>query len=194
MTKLNKKTISMTALVVFLLLLAGLLRLVIVNSENYLINVVFTLLVFTIYISMLSVWSMSIWRRVMHIHIRGYLLGVAGLMLFWIFVRTLRDPHFNYIDPVNRWLWYCYYISLILIPLLSFFASLCLGKPENWRPSRKFHLLFIPAAVLILGILTNDLHRLPSAFHQELKKRIPTIYIIYCIILPYFGLQVFSLL
>ena len=80
MTKLNKKTISMTAQVVFLLLLAGLLRLVIVNSENYLINVVFTLLVFTIYISMLSVWSMSIWRRVMHIHIRGYLLGVAGLM------------------------------------------------------------------------------------------------------------------
>ena len=102
MTKLNKKTISMTALVVFLLLLAGLLRLVIVNSENYLINVVFTLLVFTIYISMLSVWSMSIWRRVMHIHIREYLLGVAGLMLFWIFVRTLRDPHFNYIDPVKR--------------------------------------------------------------------------------------------
>ena len=89
MTKLNKKTISMTALVVFLLLLAGLLRLVIVNSENYLINVVFTLLVFTIYISMLSVWSMSIWRRVMHIHIRGYLLGVAGLMLFWIFVNSV---------------------------------------------------------------------------------------------------------
>ena len=51
MTKLNKKAIGMTALVVFLLLLAGLLRLVIVNSENYLINVVFTLLVFTIYIS-----------------------------------------------------------------------------------------------------------------------------------------------
>lgn len=170
MTKLNKKTISMTALVVFLLLLAGLLRLVIVNSENYLINVVFTLLVFTIYISMLSVWSMSIWRRVMHIHIRGYLLGVAGLMLFWIFVRTLRDPHFNYIDPVKRWLWYCYYISLILIPLLSFFAALCLGKPENWRPSRKFHLLFIPAAVLILGILTNDLHQLAFSFPTGIEK------------------------
>ena len=170
MTKINKKTISMTALVVFLLLLAGLLRLVIVNSENYLINVVFTLLVFTIYISMLSVWSMSIWRRVMHIHIRGYLLGVAGLMLFWIFVRTLRAPHFNYIDPVNRWLWYCYYISLILIPLLSFFAALCLGKPENGRPSRKFQLLFIPGAILIFGILTNDLHQLAFAFPSGIEN------------------------
>src|SRR5690554_4143600 len=124
MSKTGKKAIGMTALVVFLLLLAGLLRLVMVNSENYLINIACTLLVFTIYIGMLFVWSMSIWRRVMHTHIRGYLLGIAGLMLFWIFVRTLRDPHFNLIDPVNRWLWYCYYISLIFIPLLSFLAAL----------------------------------------------------------------------
>jgi hypothetical protein len=170
MRKTSKKAISMTALVVFLLLLAGGFRLVIVNSERHLINVVFTLLVFTIYIGMLSVWSMSIWRRVMHAHIRGYLLGVAGLMLFWIFIRTLRDPHFNYIDPVNRWLWYCYYISLILMPLLSFFAALCLGKPEDWRPSRKYHLLFIPGAVLILGILTNDLHQLAFGFPLGIER------------------------
>ena len=45
----------MTALVVFLLLLAGLLRLVMVNSENYLINIACTLLVSTIYIGMLFV-------------------------------------------------------------------------------------------------------------------------------------------
>ncbi|NCD04184.1 MAG: hypothetical protein EOM00_14565 [Clostridia bacterium] len=170
MTKLNKKIISMMFLVVFLLLLTGAFRLVIMNSENYLINVVCTLLVFTIYIGMLSVWSMSIWRRVIHAHIRGYLLGVTGLMLFWIFVRTLRDPHFNYIDPVHRWLWYCYYISLILIPLLSFFAALCLGKPEDWRLSRKYHLLFIPAAVLILGILTNDLHQLAFGFPLGIER------------------------
>ncbi len=42
MTKLNKKTFSMTALVVSLLLLTGALRLVMINSENYLINAVFT--------------------------------------------------------------------------------------------------------------------------------------------------------
>ena len=66
MSKTGKKAIGMTALVVFLLLLAGLLRLVMVNSENYLINIACTLLVFTIYIGMLFVWSMSIWRRVMH--------------------------------------------------------------------------------------------------------------------------------
>ncbi len=135
MGKLNKKAIGMTALVVFLLLLTGALRLV--NSENYLINIACGPLIFTIYISMLSIWIMSIQRRIMHSHIRGYLLGTAGLMLFWIFARTLKHAPFNHIEPVNRWLWYCFYISMILIPLLSFFIGLCLGKPVAVHQSKK---------------------------------------------------------
>jgi len=106
MDKVNKKTIGMTTLVVFLLLFTGALRSV--NSENYLINIACGPLIFAIYISMLSIWSISIWRRMMHSHIRGYLLGIAGLMLFWIFVRTLKYFPFNIIEPVNRWLWYCF--------------------------------------------------------------------------------------
>ena len=69
----------------------------------------------------------------MHSHIRGYLLATAGLMLLWIFIRTLKHGPFDFIDAAARWLWYAYYIPMILIPLLSFFAALCLGKPENWR-------------------------------------------------------------
>jgi len=162
MDKVNKKTIGMTVLVVFFLLFSSILRSI--NSENYLINIGRGPLIFAIYISMLSIWSISIWRRMMHSHIRGYLLGIAGLMLFWIFVRTLKNFPFNNIEPVNRWLWYCYYISMILIPLLSFFAALCLGKSENWRPRRRYNLLYIPAVILIFGILTNDLHQLAFAF------------------------------
>ena len=100
MDKMNKNVIGMTALVIFLLLLTGALRLV--NSENYLITIACGSLVFTIYIGMLAVWIMSIQRRMMHSHIRGYLLGTAGLMLFWIFVRTLKYSPFAHIEPVNR--------------------------------------------------------------------------------------------
>ncbi|MDI9481395.1 MAG: hypothetical protein QM229_11375 [Bacillota bacterium] len=102
MGKINKKAIGMTVLVVFFLLFSSILRSI--NSENYLINIGRGPLIFTIYISMLSIWSISIWRRMMHSHIRGYLLGIAGLMLFWIFVRTLKYFPFNNIEPVNRWL------------------------------------------------------------------------------------------
>ena len=168
MDKINKKAIGMTGLVVFFLLFSSILRSV--ESENYLINIACGPLIFAIYISMLSIWSMSIWRRMMHSHIRGYLLGIAGLMLFWIFVRTLKYFPFNNIEPVNRWLWYCFYISMILIPLLSFFAALCLGKPENWRPRRSYNLLYIPGAILIFGILTNDLHQLAFAFPSGIEN------------------------
>lgn len=152
----------MAVLTVLLLILTGALRLV--KSENTLINVACFLLVFSIYIGMLAAWTLSVRRRMMHSHIRAYLLGIASLMLLWIFIRTLKHGPFDFIDAAARWLWYAYYIPMILIPLLSFFAALCLDKPENWRPSRRYHLLFIPAAALILGVLTNDHHYLAFVF------------------------------
>lgn len=156
------KPTSVTALVVLLLILTGALRLV--YSENPLVSAAHFLLVFTIYIGMLAAWTLSIRRRMMHSHIRGYLLGTASLMLLWIFIRTLKHRPFDFIDSAARWLWYAYYIPMILIPLLSFFAALCLGKPEHWRPRRRYNLLFIPAAALILGVLTNDHHYLAFVF------------------------------
>ena len=152
----------MTALVVLLLTLTGALRLV--EDASPLIRACCSLLVFIIYIGMLAAWALSVRRRMMHSHIRGYLLATAGLMLLWIFLRTIKHRPFDSIDFAARWLWYGYYIPMILIPLLSFFAALCLGKPENWRPRRKYALLFIPAAALILGVLTNDHHQLAFSF------------------------------
>lgn len=156
------KPTGIAALVVLLLLLTGALRLII--TDNLLANAGRFLLVFSIYIGMLAAWTLSIHRRMMHSHIRGYLLGTAALMLLWVLLRTLRHSPFNFIDVASRLLWYAYYIPMILIPLLSFFAALCLGKPETWRPPRRYNLLFIPAGVLILGVLTNDFHRLAFRF------------------------------
>lgn len=153
---------GVAALVFALLVLTGALRMV--ERASPLVSAACFLLVFTIYIGMLAAWTLSIQRRMMHSHIRGYLLATAGLMLFWIFLRTIKHRPFDFIDSAARWLWYTYYIPMILIPLLSFFAALCLGKPEHWRPRRRYNLLFIPAALLILGVLTNDRHQLAFAF------------------------------
>ena len=53
-----------------------------------------------------------------------------------------------------------YYVPQILAPLFSLFAALQLGRREGDALSRKWYLLFIPAALLIGGVLTNDLHQL----------------------------------
>lgn len=168
MVQINNHVVKMTVLTVSLLLLTGALRLV--YSDIPLVNTVRAFLIFIIYIGMLAAWGFSIRRRMMHSHIRSYLLGIATLMLFWIFVRTLKWYAFDIFDAIERFLWYCYYIPTILIPLLSFFAALCLGKPEDWRPRRGYHLLLIPAVLLILGILTNDLHQLAFAFLPDFEN------------------------
>jgi len=162
MNLLNKKKIRIMAMVGILLFIAGVLKLEL--GDNEWVNAAGSLLVFAIYIGMLTAWSLSVFRRMMNSHIRGCLLSISLLMLFWIFVRTLKGRPFEFIDQVGRILWYCYYIPMILIPLLSFFASLCLGMPEFWRPKRRFYLLFIPATVLIFSILTNDFHQLAFSF------------------------------
>ena len=158
----------MTALAIALILFANALRLI--RSDIPFVNTIRSFLIFTIYIGMLVAWGLSIWRRMMHSHIRWYLLSIAALMLFWIFVRTLKWYAFDFFGATERFLWYCYYIPTISIPLLSFFAALCLGKPENWRPRRGYHLLLIPAVLLILGILTNDLHQQMFAFLPNLEN------------------------
>lgn len=160
--KANTRAVKITVLAVALLFLASALRFI--HSESLLVVTALAFLTFTIYIGMLAAWGLSIRRRMMHSHIRSYLLAIASLLLFWIFVRTLKWHVFDTIEPAARFLWYCFYVPMIFVPLLSFFAALCLGKPEGWRPKRRYNLLFIPAALLLLGILTNDMHQLAFGF------------------------------
>ena len=66
----------------------------------------------------------------------------------------------------------------ILAPLFSLFAALQLGRREDDALSRKWVLLFVPAALLIGGVLTNDLHQMafraaPGA--ATLEQTIPTV-------------------
>lgn len=48
----------------------------------------------------------------------------------------------------------------ILAPLFSLYAALQLGRREDDALSLKWHLLFIPAVLLIGGVLINDLHHM----------------------------------
>ncbi len=71
---------------------------------------------------------------------------------------------FSQIIRITRHLWYLYYVPQILAPLFSLFAALQLGRREDAAFSRRWYLLFIPAALLIGGILSNDLHQMAFRF------------------------------
>ncbi len=152
-------------LVVFLLLFANFVRLVTKGTAPAM-YVVSHVVILMIYVGILLFWGISVYDRIVNHTIRRYLICLVGLMMFWMLMRTLRLTVFHYVFPVGQWCWYAYYIPMILIPQLCFFAAKHVGKPEEYRLPRQWLLMYIPSLILIIGILTNDLHQGAFRFHM----------------------------
>ena len=112
-----------------------------------------------IYIGLSMAWGFSISRRILHRADRRWLLLGCAMTTLWLFLRAVKYRFFSD-DTVMRYLWYLYYVPQILAPLFSLFAALQLGRREDDAFSPKWYLMFIPAALLIGGIPTNDLHQM----------------------------------
>ena len=151
-------------LVVFLLLFANFVRVVTMDTTPAM-YVISHIVVLMIYLGILVFWAISVYDRIVNKVIRHHLITLIAFMMFWMLMRTLRLTVFYHVFPIGQWCWYAYYISLILIPQLCLFAAMYIGKPEEYRLSRKWYLMFIPSIILIGGILTNDLHQLAFRFH-----------------------------
>ena len=110
-----------------------------------------------IYVFLFGAWGLSIRFRIVQTHVRRYLLMIAALMMLWLLLRSVKFS----IDNVDaeRLLWYCYYVPMLFIPMLSMFVSLSLGKPEDFQLPRWTKLLYLPTTLLLLLVLTNDLHQ-----------------------------------
>ena len=115
-----------------------------------------------IYVFLFSAWCYSIWIRIVQVQVRRYLLAISALMVLWILLRTVKFSIDN--TGAERWLWYFYYFPMLFIPMLSVFVSLSLGKGENFRLPRWTKLLYLPTLLLLLLVLTNDLHQQVFSF------------------------------
>lgn len=116
-----------------------------------------------IYIGLMSAWGISVRRRILPRQVRRYLSVIAALMVLWLLLRTVK-----YSLPQGctaaRYLWYGYYLPMLFIPTVSVFVALSLGRAEDYRLPRWVHALYVPAAALLLLVLTNDVHRLVFSF------------------------------
>lgn len=113
-----------------------------------------------IYIGLAMAWGFSISSRILHRNVRRYLLLGCAMAVMWMFLRAVKYRFFLTDPDITRHLWYLYYVPQILAPLFSLFAALELGRRDGDAISARWHLLFIPAALLICGVLTNDLHQM----------------------------------
>lgn len=115
-----------------------------------------------IYIGLLAAWGISVQTRIIQTQVRRYLLVIAGLMLLWLTLRTVK--YNTYHMTAERFLWYGYYLPMLFIPVLAVLVALSLGKPENYRLPKWTHFLYLPSALLFFLVLTNDLHQLVFFF------------------------------
>ena len=115
-----------------------------------------------LYVFLFSVWCYSLWIRIVQTQARRYLLAISALMVLWIVLRSIKYSIEN--TDAERWLWYFYYFPMLFIPMLSVFVSRSLGKGEDFRLPRWTKILYLPTLLLLLLVLTNDLHQQVFSF------------------------------
>ncbi len=149
--------ISITIMILCAVICYQILRLEIVTGAAYqLISLIRT----GIYVFLIVSWGASVQRRVINTTLRRYLLSIVFLLLLWFVLRTIRYMFTEGITSWQIYCWYGYYIPLLLIPMMGIFTAACMGKQHVRIVPTFLKLLWIPNGILILSIITNNIHQL----------------------------------
>ena len=159
MSKATKKSLLYALAALGLIALAMWLR---YASRTVLHSPVYGHLRSGIYIFLLCAWCRSVRVRIVQTQVRRYLLAISALMVLWILLRSIKYSIEN--TDAERWLWYFYYFPMLFIPMLSIFVSRSLGTGEDFRLPRWTKILYVPTLLLLLLVLTNDLHQQVFSF------------------------------
>lgn len=115
-------------------------------------------IVCAVYLGLLLSWGISIRSRFTQRSMRTFLLTEMSAMLFWLAVRFVQET----VVPQNiyavRILGYFIIVPAVTIPLLGLYAAFGLGRGDEYRFSRGWYLLAVPAAAMIAITLTNESH------------------------------------
>ena len=118
---------------------------------------------YPLYLLLFALWGFSLDRRIIQRQALHCLRLTAALILLWLILRTLKYSVVTGLTAA-RYVWYLYYLPMLFLPLLGVYIALSMGKPEDYRLSRRSGMLLIVPAVLFLLVITNDLHQQVFAF------------------------------
>lgn len=162
----SKETKILNTVCVLLVLFAGCTRLLIKHHRVFSCNGV----IFALFTAAILIWICQLQRRLLQVHVRKNLTVTAGMMIFWMALRTVKYEFLSEGHFTARYAWYLYYIPLIFISLLLFLSVLHIGRPHNCPISRWWNLFYIPSVILVFGIMTNDYHQLAFYFPNGISN------------------------
>lgn len=163
MIKKRKKKLVNGGIILLAVIVAYTFRLI--GNGNYYF-VLFPYLRSFIYIGLFIAWGISIRRRIVQKQVAQYLTGISVLLILWFTFRSAK--YFIFWQPTAiRYLWYLYYLPMLFIPILALLVALSLGKPDDYRLPEAACALWIISGILLLLVLTNDLHQLVFTFPED---------------------------
>ena len=119
-----------------------------------------------LYIGLFAAWGLSVRLRIVQKQTRMYLTSVSVLLILWMTSRTAK--YFIFWQPAAiRYLWYLFYLPMLFVPMLAVLIALSLGKPDGYRLPKSTWILWAVSGVLLLLVLTNDLHQLVFTFPAD---------------------------
>ena len=111
-----------------------------------------------IYLGIYCAWVIYLNKHVVQKKMRQYLTAIGCLMVCWFFLRTVK--YHILLDPLGGHIcWYLYYIPMILIPTFGLSATLLMDGEEKKTTKWITGILLFFSVVLIVCVLTNDLHQ-----------------------------------
>ena len=125
----------------------------------------------TIYLTLVLFWLDSVRWRLLPSRSRQYMILLGLMMLLYLLEKTYRFRASFQFPLFARLAWYAYYIPLPFMMTLFWMSCLCLSRSAGEQGGRE-RLLLIPAGLLALGILTNDLHQLAYRSLIDLSEQV----------------------
>ncbi|MGI6752058.1 MAG: histidine kinase N-terminal 7TM domain-containing protein [Anaerovoracaceae bacterium] len=155
-------------IIVLLLVFAMIIRLPSISHNESLLFLNRGLIYALIYFGLFIVWGVSIKKRIIQKQVQSFLMFIVSLIIFWFLVRTIKYIFVEGYDHIARIMWYSYYIPMLLIPMISVFIALSLGKTEEYRLPKWGWFIYLPAIILICIVLSNDYHQLVFIFPKSI--------------------------
>lgn len=115
-------------------------------------------LVWAVYMLLLLRWQYTITTKITQKAMHCHLTAQNIVSILYLTVRFIQDA-FLYVNiPWMRFTGYFINVAAIFIPLFGLYGSFYLGKADDYRISKKWYLLLIPACFLSVMALTNEWH------------------------------------
>lgn len=161
--KLHKEPLLPMSLILFAVILAYSFRLI---GRGSFYPTLFSYLRSFIYIGLYAAWGISIRQRIVQKQVGQYLVGVSVLLILWFTFRSAK--YFIFWQPVAiRYQWYLFYLPMLFVPMLALLIAMSLGKPDEYKLPKSVWLLSAVSGVLLILVLTNDLHQLVFTFPKD---------------------------